>query len=556
MISDKIKSGVERAPHRSLLRAVGLKDEDFAKPFIAIANSYTDIIPGHVHLQKVGEVVRQAIRDAGGVPFMFNTIGVCDGIVMGHTGMKFSLASRELIADSVETMLTAHCFDAMVCIPNCDKIIPGMLMATARCNVPTVFVSGGPMLAGKTPDGKTLDLISVFEGVAQQAAGKIDEKQLETLERYACPGCGSCSGMFTANSMNCLCEAIGIALPGNGTIPAVDSRREQLYKDAGKLVVKLAKDQGPKPLEIVTEASLKNGFACDVAMAGSSNTVLHLPALAHEAGIKLDIKSMSDLFRKVPNICRVSPSSDYHMEDVDRAGGVLAIMKEISKIDGLLDLSCATVDGKTIGQVIADATIKDPKCIRPLDNAYSARGGLVILTGNLAPEGAVVKAAGVAESMLVHEGPAIIFESEEEASEGILAGKVQPGQVVVIRYEGPKGGPGMQEMLWPTSYIMGRGLGEKVALITDGRFSGGTRGACVGHVSPEAAVGGPIGLLRDGDIIAIDIPNEKIEVRLSDEQLAQRRAEWKAPAPKITTGVLGKYATMATSASTGAVLSW
>jgi len=556
MISDKIKKGPTRAPHRGLLRAVGLKDEDFSKPFIAIANSYTDIIPGHVHLQKVGEVVRQAIREAGGVPFMFNTIGVCDGIAMGHTGMKYSLASREIIADSVEIMLKAHCFDAMVCITNCDKIVPGMLMAAVRCNVPTVFVSGGPMLAGKTPDGQAIDLISIGEGVAKQAAGKIDTKELETLERYGCPGCGSCSGMFTANSMNCLCEAIGIALPGNGTIPAVDPRREQLYKDAGKLVVKLAKEQGPKPLEIITKASLKNGFVCDVAMAGSSNTVLHLPALAHEAGINLNMESMSELFRKVPNICRVSPSSSYHMEDVDRAGGISAIMKEISRIDGLLDLSCATVDGKTIGQVIADATINDPQCIRPLDNAYSARGGLVILTGNLAPEGAVVKSAGVAESMLVHEGPAIIFESEEEASEGILAGKVQPGQVVVIRYEGPRGGPGMQEMLWPTSYIMGRGLGEQVALITDGRFSGGTRGACVGHVSPEAAVGGPIGLLRDGDIIAIDIPNEKIEVRLSDEQLAQRRAEWKAPAPKITTGILGKYATMATSASTGAVLSW
>ncbi|NIA06614.1 MAG: dihydroxy-acid dehydratase [Actinobacteria bacterium] len=556
MISDTIKKGPERSPHRSLLRAVGLKDEDFTKPFIAIANSYTDIIPGHVHLQKVGEVVRQAIRDAGGVPFMFNTIGVCDGIVMGHTGMKFSLASREIIADSVETMLSAHCFDAMVCIPNCDKIIPGMLMATARCNVPTVFVSGGPMLAGKTPDGRTIDLISVFEGVAQQAAGKIDQKQLETLERHACPGCGSCSGMFTANSMNCLCEAMGIALPGNGTIPAVDPRREQLYKDAGKLVVRLAKQQGPKPRQIITEASINNAFVLDMAMGGSSNTVLHTLALAHEAHVQLDVQKIAEISRKVPNICKVSPSSNYHMEDVDKAGGISAILKEISRKDGLLDLSCKTVNGKTIGEVIADATIKDTQCIRPLDKAYSARGGLVILTGNLAPEGAVVKAAGVADSMLAHEGPAIIFDSQEAACEGILGGKVKPGQVVVIRYEGPKGGPGMQEMLAPTSYIVGRGLSEKVALITDGRFSGGTRGACVGHVSPEAAVGGPIGLLRDGDIIAIDIPNEKIEVRLSDEQLAQRRSEWKAPAPKITTGVLGKYASMATSASTGAVLSW
>ena len=556
MISDMIKKGAERAPHRSLLRALGLKDKDFDKPFIGIANSYADIIPGHMHLQEVGEIVRRAVSEAGGVPFIFNTIGVCDGIVMGHTGMKFSLVSREIIADSVEIMLRAHCFDAMVCVPNCDKIVPGMLMAAARCNVPTIFVSGGPMLAGKTPDGRTIDVISVFEGVAKQAAGTIDAKELDTLERHGCPGCGSCSGMFTANSMNCLCEAIGMALPGNGSIPAVDSRRQQLYKDTGTLAVRMAKQQGPKPLEIITEASLKNGFACDVAMAGSSNTVLHLPALAHEAGLNMDMKSMSELFRRVPNICRVSPSSTYHMEDMDQAGGVSAIMKEISKINGLLDLSCTTVSGNTIGQVIADATIKDSQCIRPLNKAYSARGGLVILSGNLAPEGAVVKAAGVADSMLVHEGPAIIFESQEEACEGILAGRVKPGQVVVIRYEGPRGGPGMQEMLAPTSYIIGRGLGEKVALITDGRFSGGTKGACVGHVSPEAALGGPIGLLREGDIIAIDIPNEKIEVRLTDEELAQRRDQWKAPTPKITTGVLGKYATMATSASTGAVLKW
>ena len=556
MLSDTIKKGPTRAPHRGLLRAVGLKDEDFDKPFIAIANSYTDIIPGHVHLREVGEIVRQAIRDAGGVPFMFNTIGVCDGVAMGHTGMKYSLASRETIADSVEIMLTAHCFDAMICIPNCDKIVPGMLMASARCNVPTVFVSGGPMMAGKTPDGRTVDLISVFEGVAQQAAGKIDAKELETIERYACPGCGSCSGMFTANSMNCLCEAIGIALPGNGTIPAVNPRREQLYKDAGKLVVKLAKQEGPKPLEIISRASMSNALVLDMAMGGSSNTVLHTLALANEAGVQLDMQKMAEISGKTPNICKVSPSSHYHMEDVDQAGGIGAIMKEISKIDGLLDLSCPTVAGPTIGEAISKAEINDPECIRPLDKAYSARGGLVILTGNLAPEGSVVKAAGVADAMLTHEGPAIIFDSQEEACEGILAGKVQSGQVVVIRYEGPKGGPGMQEMLAPTSYIIGRGLGAKVALITDGRFSGGTKGACVGHVSPEAAVGGPIGLLRDGDIIAIDIPNEKIEVRLSDEQLAERRAEFKAPAPKITTGILGKYATMATSASTGAVLNW
>ena len=555
MLSDMIKKGPTRAPHRGLLRAVGLKDEDFGKPFIAIANSYTDIIPGHVHLREVGEIVRQAIREAGGVPFMFNTIGVCDGIAMGHTGMKYSLVSREIIADSVEIMLKAHCFDAMVCIPNCDKVVPGMLMAAARCNVPTVFVSGGPMLAGKTPDGRVIDLISIGEGVAKQAAGKIDAEELETLERYGCPGCGSCSGMFTANSMNCLCEAIGIALPGNGTIPAVDPRREQLYRAAGARAVQIAAD-GPKPLDIITEASINNALVLDMAMGGSSNTVLHTLALAHEASVKLDMRTIGEISHRVPTICKVSPSSEYHMEDVDKAGGISAIMKEISKIKGLFDTSCPTIGGSTIGQVVSDAKITDTECIRPLEQAYSQRGGLVVLSGNLAPDGAVVKAAGVPELMMVHEGPAIIFESQEEACEGILAGKVKPGQVVVIRYEGPRGGPGMQEMLWPTSYIVGRGLGDKVALITDGRFSGGTRGACFGHISPEAAVGGAIGLLRDGDIIAIDIPNEKIEVRLSDEQLAQRRAEWKAPAPRITTGVLGKYATMATPANTGAVLNW
>ena len=555
MISDTIKKGSERAPHRSLLRAIGLKNGDFAKPFIAIANSYTDIIPGHVHLREVGEVVREAIIEAGGVPFMFNTIGVCDGIVMGHTGMKFSLASREVIADSVEIMLKAHCFDAVVCIPNCDKIIPGMLMASARCNIPTIFVSGGPMLAGQTPDGRTVDLISVFEGVAQHAVGKIDDEQLKTLERYACPGCGSCSGLFTANSMNCLCEAIGIALPGNGTIPAVDPRRKDLYRQTGTRAVKIAVN-GPRPSDIFTAASLKNGLACDVAMAGSSNTVLHIPALAYEAGVNVDMQTFAEVSGKTPNICKVSPSSHYHVQDVDKAGGISAIMKEISKIDGLLDLSCPTIGGKTIGQVIADAQIRNPDCIRPLDNAYSPRGGLVILKGNLAPEGAVVKAAGVAQPMLVHQGPAIIFESQEQACEGILAGKVKAGQVVVIRYEGPRGGPGMQEMLAPTSYIMGSGLGEQVALVTDGRFSGGTRGACVGHVSPEAAAGGPIALLQNGDIIAIDIPNGKIDVRLPDDVLAQRCKQWKPPAPKITEGVLGKYAAMASSASTGAVLKW
>ena len=555
MRSDTVKKGFQRAPHRSLLHACGLSDDDINKPFIGIANSFCEIVPGHVHLNEVGRVVKEAVRKAGGAPFEFNTIAVCDGIAMGHTGMKYSLASREIIADSVETMVRAHCFDALICIPNCDKITPGMLMAAVRLNIPTIFVSGGPMAAGKTKDGRAIDLISIGEGVAAFNAGKIDEQTLKELEDTGCPSVGSCSGMFTANSMNCLCEAIGMALPGNGTILAVNTKREKLYKAAGKQIMFLI-EKDIKPLDIISEKSIDNAFMLDMAMGGSTNTVLHALAVANEAGIKYDLERINAISAKCPNICKVSPSSKFHMEDVDAAGGISAILKEISKVPGLVNTDCLTVTGKTIGENIADAEIKKPDVIHPLDNAYSKTGGLAILTGNLAPNGCVVKTAGVPESIMTHTGPAVIFESQQEACDGILAGKVKQGDVVVIRYEGPKGGPGMQEMLWPTSYIAGAGLIELVALITDGRFSGGTRGASIGHISPEAAVGGPIGLLKDGDIIEIDIPNNTLNVKLSDDELAERKKAWKPPKPRITQGYLAKYASMATSADTGAVLKW
>ena len=555
MKSDTVKKGFQRAPHRALLRACGLGDEDMNKPFIGVANSFCEVVPGHVHLNKVARTVKQAVRDAGGVPFEFNTLAICDGIAMGHTGMKYSLASREIVADTVETMVRAHCFDGVVCIPNCDKIIPGMLMAAVRLNVPTIFVSGGPMVAGKTADGKAVDLISIFEGIAKFNAGKIDEAALKELECTSCPGQGSCSGMFTANSMNCLCEAIGMALPGNGTILAIDSKREDLYKAAGAQIMALI-EKDIKPLDVVTEKSIDNAFVLDMAMGGSTNTILHTLAIANEAGIAYDLDRINAIAAKCPNICRVSPSSNWHMEDVDAAGGISAILKEISKADGLLNLDCMTVSACTLGERIADAEIKNTDCIHRLDNAYSATGGLAILRGNLAPDGCVVKTAGVAESMLTHTGPAVIFESQEDACDGILGGKVKAGDVVVIRYEGPKGGPGMQEMLSPTSYIAGAGLGESVALVTDGRFSGGTRGACIGHVSPEAAVGGPIGLLKSGDIIEIDIPKSSINVKLTNAALAERKKAWKPRPASITTGCLAKYASMATSADTGAILKW
>jgi len=552
--SAMIKAGFERAPHRSLLRATGViqSEDDWHKPFIAIANSYTDIIPGHVHLNELGEIVRQAIRDAGGVPFMFHTIGVDDGIAMGHIGMKYSLASRELIADSVETMLNAHWFDGMVCLTNCDKIIPGMLMAAVRVNLPTIFLSGGPMQAGRLPDGRAIDLSNIFEGVGAYKAGRITQEELDQLERLGCPGCGSCAGMFTANSMNCLTEALGMSLPGNGTILATDPRRRELARAAGAQIIELVR-RNIRPRDIVTAEAIDNAFALDMAMGGSTNTVLHTMAIAHEAGVDYPLARLNDVAARVPNICKVSPSSSYHLEDVDRAGGVSAILWELFKRPGILHRDARTVTGKTLYENVQGAESRDKECIRPLANAYSERGGLAILFGNLAPEGAVVKTAGVLPEMLKHRGPAIVFDSHDEANAGILAGKVKPGNVVVIRYEGPKGGPGMQEMLAPTSNIVGMGLGSSVALVTDGRFSGATRGASIGHVSPEAAAGGPIALVRDGDIISIDIPARRLDVELSDEELQRRRAEWKPPQRPLS-GWLKRYAQMVTSGSQGAVL--
>lgn len=556
LISDTIKKGSHRAPHRSLLRATGVltSDEDWEKPFIAVANSFVQIIPGHAHLDVVGRKVREAIRAAGGVPFEFNTIGVDDGIAMGHSGMKYSLASRELIADSVETMLRAHCFDGVVCIPNCDKIVPGMMMAAARVNIPTVFVSGGPMKAGFDPaTGKALDLASMFEAVGQLSAGKITETRLNTLEKLACPTCGSCSGMFTANSMNCLCEALGLALPGNGSILATDPARDQLFARAGEAIVRLIREN-VRPSDILTRAAFENALALDMAMGGSSNTILHTLAIAREAGVPLTMADFNEIAARVPHLCKVAPSGLHHMEDIDRAGGISAILKTIAEKPGLIHREAITVDGHTLGEVIDRAEVKDSEVIRTWERAYSPRGGLAILFGNLAPEGCVVKAAGVAPSMMKFTGPAVIFESQEEANTGILVGKVKPGDVVVIRYEGPRGGPGMQEMLAPTAAIAGRGLGESVALITDGRFSGATRGGAIGHVSPEAAAGGPIALIQPGDLIEIDIPERRLSLLVDDETLAERHSQWSRPQPAVKSGYLARYAAMVTSASTGAVL--
>lgn len=553
MRSDTIKKGFERAPHRSLLKACGVQDDDFRKPFIGVCNSFIEIIPGHVHLQELGAIVKKSIREAGGVPFEFNTIGVDDGIAMGHSGMKYSLPSRELIADAVETVAMAHQLDGLVCIPNCDKIVPGMLMGALRVNIPTVFVSGGPMAAGKTASGKVVDLASVFEGVGAYKAGRIDDTELKELEDNGCPTCGSCSGMFTANSMNCLMEALGLALPGNGSYLAISKERRELLRQAGQQIISIIKAD-LKPRDIVTLEAIDNAFALDVAMGGSTNTVLHTLALAREAGVDYPLERINRVADRVPHLCKVSPSSNWHMEDVDRAGGVSAILKELSKKDGALSLNQKSVTLQTIGDNIANSKGADGEVIRTLDNPHSDRGGLAILFGNLAPNGSVVKTGAVAPAMRQHRGPAIIFESQESACEGILGGKVKEGDVVVIRYEGPKGGPGMQEMLSPTANIMGMGLGEKVALITDGRFSGATRGACIGHISPEAAAGGAIGLLEDGDIINIDIPNRTLNVELSDEELAARKEKWRAPDTHSETGWLRRYAAVVTSANTGAVL--
>ncbi len=554
MRSDQIKRGFERAPHRALLKATGVVgDADMHRPFIAIANSYIDIIPGHVHLQAFGEVVRHAVREAGGVPFMFNTIGVDDGIAMGHSGMNYSLPSRELIADSVETVVAAHHFDALICIPNCDKIVPGMLMAAMRLNIPTIFISGGAMAAGLTPSGKSIDLISVFEGVGKYKSGAINETQLKELEDFACPTCGSCSGMFTANSMNCLCEALGIGLPGNGTILAATPAREELAKQAARQILYLLKE-GITARQIATIEAFDNAIALDVAMGGSTNTILHTLAIAHEAGIEYPIERINEISQRTPCICRVSPSSHYHIQDVHTAGGISAILHELSHKEGMLNLDQLTVTGKTLGENIQDSPTLDPACIRTVDNAYSQDGGLAILFGNLAPEGSVVKAAGVAPEMLRHRGPAVVFNSHDEANAGILSRRVKVGDVVVIRYEGPKGGPGMQEMLAPTSNIMGMGLGTSVALITDGRFSGGTRGACIGHVSPEAASGGTIGLVEPGDMIEIDIPARRLHLDVSDDELARRRERWHPVQRDIPSRWLRRYARMVKSGSQGAVL--
>ncbi len=555
MLSDVIKKGFERAPHRSLLKAAGVTDADMGKPFIAVCNSFVEIVPGHVHLNQVGRYVKECVREAGGVAFEFNTIGVDDGIAMGHRGMLYSLPSREIIADSVETMLKAHCFDGMICIPNCDKIVPGMLMGAMRCNIPTVFVSGGPMKAGKTRDGRTIDLISVFEGVAAHQLGKLSDEGLKELEDHGCPTCGCCSGMFTANSMNCLCEALGMSLPGSGSMLAVDMKRDEFYRAASFRLMELIRKE-IKPRDIATLAAFDNALALDVAMGGSTNTILHVLAVAHEAGVPYDLARIDAISRKTPTLCKVSPSSPYHMEDVDRAGGIPAILAELLKVPGLMKPDCITVTGKTLGENLAGAGTKDPAVIRPLGNAYGKEGALAVLYGNLAPEGGVVKTAAVDPKMLVFEGPAVIFESQDEACEGILGGKVSAGDFVVIRYEGPKGGPGMQEMLAPTSYIMGEGLGDKVAMITDGRFSGGTRGAVIGHVSPEAAAGGPIALVRPGDRIRLDIPARVLDLLVSDAELAERRTKWQLPPKEKPAGCLGKYAAMATSASTGAILKW
>ncbi len=553
MRSDTVKKGYEKAPHRALLRATGVKEEDFGKPFVAIVNSHVDIVPGHVHLQEFGKLVKDAVRAAGGVPFEFNTIGVDDGIAMGHAGMNYSLPSRELIADCVETMIEAHRFDAMVCIPNCDKIVPGMLLAAMRVNIPTIFVSGGPMAAGKTPDGETIDLISVFEGVGAFSAGKIDEKRLSILEKFACPSCGSCSGMFTANSMNCLMEVLGLALPYNGSALAKTPEREDLARRAAAQIMTLI-ERDLKPRDIVTSEAIDDAFALDMAMGGSSNTVLHTLALANEAGVDYPLTRINSVADKVPHICKVSPSGKWHMEDVHRAGGIPAILNEVQRGTGMLHLDRMTVSGVTLGESIKGVEIKDEEVIHKYENAYSKKGGLAILFGNLAPKGAVVKVGGVSAPMMQFEGPAVIFESQDDAMAGIIAGKVKAGDVVVIRYEGPKGGPGMQEMLSPTAAIMGQGLGDKVALITDGRFSGGTRGACIGHVSPEAAAGGPIGAIQPGDLVQIDLVARSLNVKLSDAEIQNRVAALPPFKSKTTSKWLKRYSHFVTSADTGAIL--
>jgi dihydroxy-acid dehydratase len=550
MRSDRMKKGLEKAPHRSLFKAMGYTDEEINRPLIGVVNSKNEIIPGHIHLDIIADAVKAGIRMAGGTPIEFSTIGVCDGIAMNHEGMKYSLASRELIADSVEVMAMAHPFDGLVLIPNCDKIIPGMLMAALRLNIPSIVVSGGPMLAGRVGN-REVDLINVFEAVGGVKAGKISEDELKELEDNACPGCGSCAGMFTANSMNCLSEALGLGLPGNGTIPAVNAARVRLAKKAGMKVMELvAKDI--KPRDIATPAAFRNAMAVDMALGCSTNTVLHVPALAHEAEIELSLDTFNEISAKTPHLCSLSPAGPVHIQDLDLAGGIMAVMKELSKA-GLIDESVMTATGEPLAASLKRASVKNYTVIRPLDKPHHRQGGIAILRGNLAPDGAVVKQSAVADEMMKSSGTARVFNSEEDAVAAILGGQIKAGNVVVIRYEGPKGGPGMREMLTPTSTIAGMGLDKVVSLITDGRFSGGTRGAAIGHVSPEAAEGGAIGLVQDGDVIEIDIPARSISLKVDDKVLAERRAKWKAPRPKITKGYAYRYAQMVTSASTGAV---
>ncbi len=554
--SNMIKQGFDRAPHRSLLRAAGVKEEDFGKPFIAVVNSYIDIVPGHIHLQEFGKIVKDAIREAGGVPFEMNTIGVDDGIAMGHIGMRYSLPSREIIADSVETVVAAHWFDGMVCIPNCDKITPGMMMAALRLNIPTIFVSGGPMKAGTDSAGNPLDLTSVFEGVGAFQSGKIDEARLLEIEQLACPTCGSCSGMFTANSMNCLAEGLGLALPGNGTILAVAEERKEFVKQSAKQLMELI-EKDIKPRDIVTIDAIDNAFALDMAMGGSTNTVLHTLALAHEAEIEYSLERINEIATRVPHLAKIAPASDYHIEDVHNAGGVSAIINELLKKPDAFNGDCLTVSGKAIRENVAGSDILDKNVIRPLDNPHSEQGGLAVLFGNLAPDGSIIKVGAVDESVGgYHRGPAICFDSQEDALSGIITGKVQEGHVVVIRYEGPKGGPGMPEMLAPTSQIVGRGLGAKVGLITDGRFSGASRGISIGHISPEAAEGGPIAFVEDGDIIELDLKKRTIQLEISDEEMERRKANWKGFESKVKKGYLARYSKLVTSANTGGVMKY
>ena len=551
MNSDRVMKGLQQAPHRSLFNALGFTEEERNRPLIGIVSSYNEIVPGHMNLDKITEAVKLAVAEAGGMPVVVPAIAVCDGIAMGHIGMKYSLVTRDLIADSTECLATAHAFDGMVCIPNCDKNVPGLLMAAARVNIPTVFVSGGPMMAGRI-DGHKTSLSSMFEAVGSVSAGTMTEQKLCEFEEKACPTCGSCSGMYTANSMNCLTEAIGMGLPGNGTIPAVYSARIRLAKKAGYAVMDLVKNN-IRPRDIMTKEAFMNAMAMDMALGCSTNTMLHLPAIAHEAGVELDMEIANEVSSKTPNLCHLAPAGPTYMEDLNEAGGVLAVMSELVK-KNLINTDLMTATGKTIKENLEGVVNRNPEVIRPIDNPYMQSGGIAVLKGNLAPDTGIVKKSAVVPEMMVHEGPARVFDCEEDAIEAILSGKIVAGDVVVIRYEGPKGGPGMREMLNPTSAIAGRGLGSSVALITDGRFSGASRGASIGHVSPEAAVGGPIALVEEGDIISIDIPNNSLNVKVSDEELARRKEKWQPREPKVTTGYLSRYRELVTSGNRGAIL--